>query len=39
MPKPNKGETKDEYLQRCMGDSEMQKYSLRSTGFVLSVIN
>lgn len=27
MPKPNKGETKDEYLQRCMGDSEMQKYS------------
>ena len=27
MPKPNKWETKDEYLQRCMGDSEMQKYS------------
>ena len=27
MPKPNKGETKDEYLQRCMSDSEMQKYS------------
>ena len=27
MPKPNKGESKDEYLQRCMGDSEMQKYS------------
>ena len=27
MPKPTKGEKKDEYLQRCMGDSEMQKYS------------
>lgn len=27
MPKPNQGESKDEYLQRCMGDSEMQKYS------------
>ena len=27
MPKPNKRETKDEYLQRCMSDSEMQKYS------------
>jgi hypothetical protein len=26
MPTPNKNETKDDYLQRCMGDSEMQKY-------------
>jgi hypothetical protein len=26
MPKPNKNETKDDYLQRCMGDSEMQQY-------------
>ena len=27
MPKPTKGEKKDEYIQRCMSDSEMQKYS------------
>ena len=26
MPLPNKNETKDDYLQRCMGSSEMQKY-------------
>jgi hypothetical protein len=26
MPTPNKNETKDDYLQRCMVDSEMQKY-------------
>ena len=27
MPKPLKGEKKDEYLSRCMSSSEMQKYS------------
>jgi hypothetical protein len=27
MPLPNKNETKDDYLQRCMGDSEMQSYN------------
>ena len=26
MPLPNKNETKDDYLQRCMADSEMDKY-------------
>ncbi len=26
MPLPNKNETKDDYLQRCMGSSEMQQY-------------
>jgi hypothetical protein len=26
MPLPNKNETKDDNLQRCMWDSEMQQY-------------
>lgn len=26
MPKPNPNETKDDFLSRCMGDSETQKY-------------
>jgi hypothetical protein len=25
MPAPNKGETKDAYLHRCMGDKEMNE--------------
>jgi len=26
MPLPKKGERKDEYLERCMADPEMDKY-------------
>ena len=26
MPKPNKNETKDEFISRCMGYDDMQKY-------------
>jgi hypothetical protein len=26
MPLPKKGERKDDYLQRCMADPEMDKY-------------
>lgn len=26
MPLPKKGERKDDYLQRCMADAEMDKY-------------
>lgn len=26
MPTPKKGESKDDFLQRCMGDAEMDTY-------------